>query len=228
MPSAPKLTEHVDAEAQAEWRRYRSTSGPPYAHNWIPNDRKSWNGCVRDRDQDNDVDNTSPRPADSTKFQPYQTSYCPAGLMPLTGDWQALDRKVDELDSNGATNITIGLAWGRHALNGGEPLTEAADTRADLDKVIILMTDGDNTLNRWDGTGRSPCAECDERTRLACANVKAANIKLYTVRLMDGNAALLRNCASRPDMYFNASQASQLNDVFGQIAKNLANLRIAE
>ena len=66
------------------------------------------------------------------------------------------------------------------------------------------------------------------RTQLACANVKAANIKLYTIRVINGNTDLLKTCASKSDMYFNVENASQLNDVFAQIAKNLANLRIAK
>jgi hypothetical protein len=58
--------------------------------------------------------------------------------------------------------------------------------------------------------------------------VKAANIKLYTIRVIDGNAALLQACATKPDMYYNVQNASQLNSVFTTIAQNLANLRIAK
>jgi hypothetical protein len=69
----------------------------------------------------------------------------------------------------------------------------------------------------------------DERTRKACENVKAANIQLYTVRVIDGNASLLRNCATNPStMYFDVQQASQLNAVFQKIAENLASLRISK
>ena len=58
--------------------------------------------------------------------------------------------------------------------------------------------------------------------------IKAANIKVYTVRVIDGNASLLQTCATKTDMYFNVQQASQLNSVFSSIAQNLANLRIAK
>ena len=68
----------------------------------------------------------------------------------------------------------------------------------------------------------------DARTALACANIKAADIKLYTVRVIEGNAQLLSACATNPTMYFDVSAASQLNGVFGAIAQNLANLRIAK
>jgi hypothetical protein len=68
----------------------------------------------------------------------------------------------------------------------------------------------------------------DARTALVCSNIKAANIRIYTVRVIDGNATLLRNCATNPTMYYNVQNASQLNSVFGAIAQNLANRRIAK
>ena len=68
----------------------------------------------------------------------------------------------------------------------------------------------------------------DTRTALACTNIKAANIKLYTIRVIDGNASLLQSCATNPNMYYDVQQASQLNTVFSAIAQNLANLRIAK
>ena len=74
----------------------------------------------------------------------------------------------------------------------------------------MLLTDGDNTQNRWTTSGSS----IDARTALACTNAKAANIKIYTVRVIDGDATLLRNCATKPNMYYNVNQASQLNSVF--------------
>jgi histidyl-tRNA synthetase len=115
-------------------------------------------------------------------------------------------------------------------------LPEGAAPKADLDKVIILLTDGDNTANRWDDTNDATnssqaaaiVAKIDKRTQKACENVKAANIKLYTVRVINGNADLLQNCASSPDMYYDVQNASQLNEVFSAIATNLANLRIAK
>ena len=45
--------------------------------------------------------------------------------------------------------------------------------------------------------------------------------------MIDGDATLLRNCATKPNMYYNVNQASQLNSVFSSIAQNLANLRLA-
>jgi hypothetical protein len=103
------------------------------------------------------------------------------------------------------------------------PFNAPAPT-ADLDKVIILLTDGDNTQNRWSSTA----SVIDARTQKACDNAKADNIKIYTVRVIQGNAALLKNCATAPDMYYEVDQASQLNGVFSSIAQKLATLRLAK
>jgi hypothetical protein len=149
--------------------------------------------------------------------------------MPLTDvldttGFASLNSKIDAMNPAGNTNVTIGLVWGWHALSKGEPLTQGSDPSPDKDKVIVLLTDGDNTQNRWTTSGSS----IDSRTAAACTNVKAANIKVYTIRVIDGDANLLRSCASKTNMYYEVSQASQLNSVFTSIAQNLANLRLAK
>jgi hypothetical protein len=68
----------------------------------------------------------------------------------------------------------------------------------------------------------------DARTSLACGNAKAQNVKIYTIRVIEGNQALLQDCASGTGNFFDVKDASQLNDVFAQIGKNLANIRISK
>ncbi len=188
----------------------------------------TWEGCVADRTQDYDVTDVVPTipPAVINQRTLYPAKDCGSltMLMPLNENWTALHSKIDAMTAAGSTNTTIGLVWGWHALTGFLPLTEAEAPKPDLDKVIILLTDGENTRNRW--TTRT--SSIDARTQAACANIKAANIKIYTVRVIDGNAALLKNCATRPDMYYDVQQASQLYGVFTSIAQNLANLRVSQ
>jgi hypothetical protein len=66
--------------------------------------------------------------------------------------------------------------------------------------------------------------------QMACDNVKAPGngIRIYTVRVINGNSTLLRNCATNPTMYYDVQQASELNGVFTSIAQNLASLRISK
>jgi Flp pilus assembly protein TadG len=191
---------------------------------WTPKNHSYWNGCVNDRDQNNDVLNTAAAEGSpATKYRAHQATACPTSMMPLTSDWTALNGKVDAMTPTGNTNVTIGLQLAWQTLSPVMPFN-APSPAPDLDKVIILMTDGQNTQNRWSSSQSS----IDARTQKACDNLKATDIKLYTVRVIEGNAALLQGCATKPDMYYDVQQAVELNNVFGSIAQNLANLRISK
>lgn len=190
---------------------------------WInPKSGKKWAGCVMDRNQPHDVQDTAPNSVD--RFFPAAECVNPVPLIALTSDWNKLHKKVEEMNADGTTNVTIGLSWAWHSLTSRQPLKEASAPAPDLDKVLVLLTDGDNTENRWGANS----AAIDKRTEAACANIKAEGIKLYTVRVIQGNAALLQNCASSPSMYFEVAQASQLNAAFKKIADSLASLRISK
>jgi Flp pilus assembly protein TadG len=194
--------------------------------NW----RDYWEGCVRDRAQPYDVQDDVPNASVSRTLFPVYDCGSIARAMPLSYDWDRLNAKVDEMTPNGNTNVTIGLAWAWHALTSNTPYTEAAAPAPDLDKIIIILTDGDNTES-WDNINNKKITSqtaIDARTAQVCTNIKNANIKIYAVRVIDGNATLLRNCATSPSMYFDVQQASELNSVFSSIAQNLANLRLAK
>jgi Flp pilus assembly protein TadG len=205
--------------------RYRSQGDcTSNGYTWTPADQSTWNGCVNDRDQNNDVLNTTPVPGSaSTMYRAHQASACPASMMPLSSDWTALNNKIDAMTPAGNTNVTIGLQMAWQTLSTGAPFNAPAPA-PDLDKVVILLTDGENTQNRWTSSSSS----IDARTEKACTNAKADNIRIYTVRVINGDAALLKNCASAPSMFYDVQQANQLNAAFSAIAQNLANLRIVK
>jgi Flp pilus assembly protein TadG len=191
---------------------------------WTPKNHNQWNGCVMDRDQNNDVLNTATTSGSpATKYRANQATACPASMMTLSYDWTALNSKIDAMTPTGNTNVTIGLQMAWQTLSPVAPFSAPAPA-PDLDKVLIVLTDGTNTQNRW----TSSSTAIDARTQKACDNAKADNIRIYTIRVIDGNATLLKGCASKPDMYYEVQQAAQLNSVFGSIAQNLANLRIAK
>ncbi len=186
----------------------------------------SWAGCVTDRDQDFDVSNSVPVVGSAATLYPVDNVDCkPVELMPLSYDWAALNNKIDSLVASGNTNTTIGLVWGWNMLTPGATLsTAAAPDPKKLNKAIVFLTDGNNTENRFTGSQSS----IDARTALVCVAIKADNIQLYTIRVMDGNATLIRNCATDPSMYFSVTSASQLTEVFNSIAQALSNLRISQ
>jgi hypothetical protein len=182
----------------------------------------SWTGCVTDRSQPNDVKDTPPSGSKATAFVAENCGLAP--ITPLTYDWNVLHGAVDKMKASGKTNLTIGLVWGWHALTPDMPLTEAKPPAKDILKYILFMTDGLNTQNRF----TTKPSEIDKRTKAVCDNIKAAKIRVFTVRVMEGNESLLRDCATSAAMYYNVTAASQLAPVFDTIAKTLSQLRIAK
>jgi Flp pilus assembly protein TadG len=183
----------------------------------------NWNGCVADRDQPNDVKDTAPNGGAPTMFPAAQCGSL-AKALPLTSDWDALNAMVDTMTPNGNTNVTIGMAWGWHALTQNEPFTQAQPVKPDVEKVLILLTDGLNTANRF----TTVPSQIDARTATVCDNIKKANIRLFTVRVIEGNLALLQGCATAPNMFYDVQVATQLKDVFTSIAASLSGARLAK
>ena len=87
-----------------------------------------------------------------------------------------------------------------------------------------MLTDGLNTQNRF----TTDSAKIDERTAKLCAAIKAANIEIYTVLVMEGNASLLRTCASKSEMFFALTTAGQIVTAFNAIGTSLSKLRVAQ
>ena len=196
----------------------------------------SWSGCVTDRDQSYDESASAPYSGDTATLYPADTNnsynnYCSLqSIASLSTDWSALDTKIDNMSAGGYTNTTIGMVWGANVLLQGNPLSNAAaaDPKK-LDKVIVYLTDGQNTRDRWYSCGGSgTCTSIDDRMDAACTYVKAQGILVYTIRVMDGNEALLKSCATSPDMYYSVTDASQLTTVFNTIAQQLSNLRVSK
>jgi len=92
--------------------------------------------------------------------------------------------------------------------------------------VIILLTDGLNTQDRW----YTDQASIDARQQITCSNIKAAGITMYTVQVNTGNdptSTLLQNCATDPSKFFLLTSASEIITTFSTIGTNISKLRIA-
>ena len=70
--------------------------------------------------------------------------------MGLNYDWSAMTSLVNNMSPNGNTNQAIGLQLGWMSLVGGGPFTAPPmDPNYTYTQVIILLTDGLNTQDRW-------------------------------------------------------------------------------
>ncbi len=189
---------------------------------------------------------------------------CPSqALTPMTASRTTITNAINGMVAGGYTHINIGLAWGWRMISpawqnlwGGEMNTNSLPLAYNtplMNKAIILMTDGDNTLTRTDYTaygmynsgqlGANTCptsactngeTELNTRTAAVCANIKANNsgVIIYTIALGTsiGTTAknMLQACASKPEYYFNSPTTADLNTAFKTIGDSLASLRISK
>jgi hypothetical protein len=81
--------------------------------------------------------------------------------------------------------------------------------------------------NRYAGDGSNQSASVDARMAIACANAKAANVRIYTVLVMSGDSNVLQNCATDAKKYFSLNTAGQIVTAFNTIGTELANLHLS-
>ena len=148
-----------------------------------------------------------------------------ATLMPLTASFETAKTKINSLTAGGNTNVPIGAMWGWNMLRKGAPLSTAQETQGaeKVSKYAIILTDGDNTQNTL---GQS-VSTIDANTTAVCGAIKADGITVFTIRVIDGNATLLRNCATTADYYFDVSNPTALTGVFEKVLMNITKLRLS-
>ena len=192
---------------------------------WKPAAHSTWNGCVTDRDQNFDTTNGAPV-AGATLYPTEQYSSCAVSLIGLSNNWTTLSSKIDAMQPNGNTNQAIGLQMGWQSLTAAPFSVPALDPDYKYNQVIILLSDGLNTEDRWYTTASS----IDTRQQKACDNIKAAGITIYTVQVNTGSdptSTLLKNCASDTSKFFLLTSSAEIVTTFGQIGTALSNLRLA-
>jgi Flp pilus assembly protein TadG len=197
------------------------------SHNkiWTPASHSTWNGCLTDRDQNFDTTNDAPA-VGSTLYPAEQYSSCPTELMGLSNDWTVLNAKIDAMTPTGSTNTAIGLQMGWQSLTASPFTVPEMDPNYKYTQVIILLTDGLNTQDRW----YSNQSSIDARQEKTCNNIKAAGITLYTVQVNTGSdptSTILKSCASDTSKFFLLTSATQIVTTFNQIGTALSNLRLA-
>lgn len=74
-------------------------------------------------------------------------------ILPLTNDPASVINKITAMQAEGGTNIHEGAAWGFRALSPGEPFAEGSEYEEATNKVLIIMTDGENTAYNLPHTG---------------------------------------------------------------------------
>jgi Flp pilus assembly protein TadG len=237
-------------------------SGSTYTHTWHANATSTWTGCVADRTQPNDGTGVLPTTSDVTTQFPanqYSPAYCSSSnspklepVIPLSSDWTSLKTAVNAMQPTGSTNQAIGLAWAWQTLLPGSPVpAPAEDANTTYNRVIIILSDGLNTEDRWPVNGNGGTQNTgsgntqfpgliDYRQKLLCDNLKNArdskNNPMYTIYTIQANTStpadptstILQYCASSPDKFYMLTSSSQILTTFNAIGTALSKLRVAQ
>ena len=115
-------------------------------------------------------------------------------------------KNISNAYEKGGTNIGAGM------LNGKDTLVSGAHGRTDATKVIIVMTDGVHNI------GRGPLSAADE--------IAQSGVTMFTITFSDeADQATMKQAAERcGGQHFHAVNATQLRDVFKEIARSLPSL----
>lgn len=206
---------------------------------------REWDGCVGSRQGNKATEPQyagSPFPAvyDDGRDGSYRhTQYsCPDALLPLTDDLGVVRTMVNGLNARGDTYMPSGLAWGWRTLDEDIPFGSpiAGQTRQ---KAIILMTDGHNTISRlgsdkyhYGRSGDNATRDANKITERICDGLASTDILVYTIAyaLPDGadsdeTRALLNDCATVPDNFFNSGNVD-LSETFKAIGRDLSQIRL--
>ena len=208
-----------------------------------------WYGCIGSRKTGTyRLDDTAPTVAYPGYVDTSQKCLNP--IMTLSTDKIALKAAIDGLvyklgGYEPYTYIPAGLIWGINVLSPTEPLNEAAAyDPANLEprKVMLLMTDGENTrrFQSSDGkhvafsstaaTAATQLTTVNSETVTLCTYAKSKNIEVYSVAFMVDDLAAkttLETCATDSDHYFDASDSDALLAAFSGIAQSLSQVRLA-
>lgn len=184
-------------------------------------------------------------PSVSSSGSKSQTA-CPAEVRPM----QVMSRDTfiaaeTELNPDGGTYHDIGMAWGARISSPNGPwastINEAPSNGGKVSRHIVFMTDGQmdtggSMYSAWGVesndrriTDDGSKTESDERHalrfRALCDAAKAKGIRIWVIGFTTSLNDDLTYCAS-PNSGFTASNATQLNEAFQEIAKQVGELRV--
>jgi Flp pilus assembly protein TadG len=187
-----------------------------YNHTWIANAQSTWTGCITDRTQPYDAQNTAPTTSlvdtlfPANQYYENSTAYCDPNsstplqtIVPLSYNWTALKATIAAMQPTGGTDQAVGMAWAWESLLQNAPMNAPAeDPNYTYNRAIILLSDGLNTEDRWPANGNGSTQNTDAqgkglidaRQALLCQNIKAmvdpkTNGPMYTIYTIQVNTS---------------------------------------
>lgn len=178
----------------------------------------------------------------------YVTSACPHQAQLLATMTQAeFNAYADSLYPEGSTYLDVGLGWGGRLSSPdgifADNVNIAPTNGGEVSRHLIFMSDGDMDPNQtsqsaWgiesldrrvtdDGSDSQDKARHISRFYALCSAIKAKGIRIWTISFTTGASTVLQTCASS-DSSFNADDATELNEAFQEIAKQVGELRLTQ
>lgn len=209
-----------------------------------------WYGCVYSRNSGSlRLNDTRPE----VKFTGFlgTSQTCLNPILTLTDQKSTVISAINGLIINVGsykpeTHIPSGLIWGVNVLSPTEPFTQGraySEGNRTPRKILVLMTDGENTLryNAADGrhltlsTNATTAANQKTATNKdvadICVYAKNQGIEIYTVGLSvpsEAARSMLRTCASGDDHAFDATDSASLEASFAGIAASINAVRLVK
>ena len=185
-----------------------------------------WDGCVGSRPTPDDTEVAHL----SVRYEGLMNTGCTTPISPLTANLATIRTAVGQMSASGATYIPAGALWGWNLLNPGEPFSGAAAFSQDTRKVMVIMTDGANTISPDYPThnGRDAVL-ADKLMDKVCANARSAGVEIYTVAVgVDtmGARRALAQCASTQEAALEVSDSAALDMAFQAIAERIFRVRL--
>ncbi|MCA0434515.1 MAG: pilus assembly protein TadG-related protein [Proteobacteria bacterium] len=188
-------------------------------------------------------------------------------VVPMTYDRSKVETGITDMRAHGITIIPEGLAWGWRVISPTEPFTKvegfgslpnttlAPYNDAKWQKIMVLMTDGDNNVNggsytmnvsryssyglgseslssnRFGTTSSSGLdTALDNYTKSLCTKIKTSGVTMYVASfgsdLTSATKTMLQNCATGTEYYKHASTSADLQAFFDHIGEDVINKSI--
>ena len=201
----------------------------------------TWTNCTKDREYPYNTETSTPViNADETKWISRAAednggvgsapchNYTDRDLVvkELTEDSDAVLTQLRAMTPHSGTHIALGFEMGWHVVSPNLPFDEGvAYTDDEVKKVIVLLSDGRQSVSGNGPGGSSSRAAAEVNLEDLCDNAKADGITIVTIGFdLTTQAAKdpLIHCASSADDFYDASTNSQLVASFNEITARLA------
>ena len=242
--AATNLVNIIDAEGPGDkdvkmavvpFAEYVNVGMGNSGQSWLdkPNGKAGpWTGCVGSRPAPYDMQISTA----GGSYPGLAGVACNSAILPLTSNLNKVKSAISTMTATGWTYIPGGLIWGWNVLDADAPFTEGKSKSqiklVNGRKVIVLMTDGENTRSpTYPLHNGSDVVLANTKLKDTCTAVKADGIEIFTVSFMVTTSTvknILENCASEPSRYFDAANAAELSAAFNEIASNLADVRLSQ